>query len=447
MNVLKRAAAFVREEQNRPAILFTAEGILHTLVSNVVSGNNNLFAQRLGATDIQLSLVSALPQLMGLLILLPGGILSDRLKNKRTLLAAALLCVAFFYGLIAFTPFLPKARLEVFLGLLALASAPLVLYNMIWPAYFSDVVTLEQRNYTLTLRSYGTLCISFFSPLITGTLLASAPTNAAKISLHQLFFLLAVGFLFTQWLLLRRVPGGGVTPESKRTLRGYGEVIVQLAKDKRFLGFAGVALFFYLSWHIDWTMYYIGEVNYLHYDEAWLSYISIGNAVVQFVTIPIWSRINRRMGVRLGIIFGALGLSMNPLAMILSTSLPAGVGPTVFLCAHILSGFALATTSLNVVQNLLQVVPVKNKTLAISLYTMLTTFSNMLMPVMGVRIYTALGADLTALHGFFWLVFGLRLAAAALWALRWLRARRDPGQLTTSASRPQSPPTIRRLKG
>ncbi|MDP4089597.1 MAG: hypothetical protein Q8930_10050, partial [Bacillota bacterium] len=55
------------------ALLFAYEGVLIALINNLINNNNNLFATRLGATDFQLTLVIALPQLVGILVLLPGG--------------------------------------------------------------------------------------------------------------------------------------------------------------------------------------------------------------------------------------------------------------------------------------------------------------------------------------------------------------------------------------
>ncbi len=72
---------------NRILLLFTLEGILITLVNNLVGNNNNLFATRLGASDYELSLVTTLPQIIGMLVLIPGGILTDRMANKREIIS------------------------------------------------------------------------------------------------------------------------------------------------------------------------------------------------------------------------------------------------------------------------------------------------------------------------------------------------------------------------
>jgi hypothetical protein len=91
-----------------------------------------------------------------------------------------------------------------------------------------------------------------------------------------------------------------------------------------------------MTWMIDWTLYYIGEVNYLKMNEAWLSYVNIGNCIAQFVTLGFWSRLNVKRGVRFGIIFGNLGLATYAIGMVISTSIPETQGKVVFLIFNII---------------------------------------------------------------------------------------------------------------
>lgn len=72
---------------------------------------------------------------------------------------------------------------------------------------------------------------------------------------------------------------------------------------------------------------------------------------------------------------------------------------------------AFATVNLNMIQCLLQVIPNKNKTLSISFYTILVTLSNAFMPMVGVLIYTKLGANLAGLQTTFGIIFVLRIVS------------------------------------
>lgn len=412
--------------RNRLLQLFAIEGVLFTLVNNLIGNNNNLFATRLGASDFELSLVITLPQLAGMLALLPGGLLTDRMPNKRKMVIGALTAVTAFYALIGFVPALNTGRLGAFLVLLALSAGPMTVYNVSWQAYFSDVVSVEARNRILTARTGLAFLIGIAVPLCSGALLAAAATTGAKITIHQTFFWIACALLITQITVLKRINDIKEHQPSGIRIRDIKAAFLELAHNRGFLGFVGVAMFFYLTWQVDWTLYFVGQVSYLGMNEAWLSYLSIGTAIIQFVTIGFWSRINAKYGVRFGIIFGNLGLAFCPISMIVATSLPVTAGRPIFLIMNTLSNMTLATISLNILQCLLQVLPERNKTLNISIYTVLVSLSNAVMPLIGVAIYTFLGADKNALHTIFWIIFVFRIVSTGLWTLRWWLLREIP---------------------
>ncbi len=416
----------IKAPRNRLLQLFAIEGVLFTLVNNLINNNNNLFATRLGANDFELSLVILLPQLAGMLVLLPGGILTDRMSNKRNMVVGALATVTVIYVLIGFVPALDSGRLGAFLILLALSAGPMTMYNVSWQAYFSDVVGVEARNRIWTARTGLAFLIGIAVPICSGALLASAATTDAKITIHQIFFWIGCVLLITQIAVLRRINSNQEHQSSGIGIRDLKAAFLELAHNKKFLSFVSVAMFFYVTWQIDWTLYFVGEVYYLGMNEVWLSYLNISTAVIQFITIGFWSRINARFGVRFGIIFGSFGLAFCPISMIVATSIPPADGKLIFLIMNTISNLAFATVSLNILQCLLQVLPERNKTLSISIYTVLVSLSNAVMPLAGVSIYRLFGADKRALQTVFWIIFVFRIISTGLWTLRWWTLRKLP---------------------
>ena len=413
----------ITKQGNRILLLFALEGMLITLINNLVGNNNNIFATRLGANELQLSLLTTIPQLVGLMVLIPGGILTDRMKNKRNMVMVSLAILTMFYALIGCVPMLSTNRFTAFLILFAASVGPMTIYNVSWQAYFSDMINKEEQNHIMTYRTALTFVIGIIIPLVSGSLLASANTNAGKIRLHQIYFWIGAALLLIQIFVVKQIKGSpNASAAEPRTGKLKG-VLSELLHNKKFLSFVGVAIFFYVTWHVDWTLYFIGQVNYLKLNEAWLSYVNIGNAVVQFITIGFWSRLNHKFGVRFGIIFGNLGLALCPICMIVATGLPLAQGQLAFVIMNTLANITLAAVNLNIMQCLLQVVPENNKTLYISIYTVLVTLSNAFMPLIGVVGYTKLGADLKALQLTFWIIFVVRIISTGRWGLRWWRFR------------------------
>ena len=267
--------------------------------------------------------------------------------------------------------------------------------------------------------------IGIIIPFASGAILSSLDSVDAKIGIHQVYFWIGVVLLLTQVFVLKKIKGNREPIPVGIGFRSLKSALSELIHNKKFLGFVSVALFFYMTWQLDWTLYFIGQVKYLKMNEVWLSYSSIGNAVGQIITIGFWSHLNVKYGVRFGIIFGALGLAVFPIGMIIATSVSVAEGRIIFLILHTLASMTMAVIMLNVLQCLLQVLPEKNKTLNIAIYTVLITLSNALMPLVGVMIYTQLGGNLKALQTTFWIIFGTRIISTSLWLLRWWMLRKE----------------------
>lgn len=410
----------------RNLLLYCVEGVLATLVINLVNNNNNLYATRLGATPYELSLVMLLPQLAGMMVLIPGGILTDRLKNKRRMVTASLLCAMAAYIVLGATPYFGRYRLAAFLILLAVSAAPMALYNASWQAFFSDVVPGAYQNRTLSVRSKLLFITGVAVPLVTGALLAGVASTEGKIRYHQLFLWAAAACILVQVLVLRRIEGGETATPRISGLRDYINVARALFHNKRFIGFVAVAFFFHMSWHLDWTVYYYSQITYLHADELWLGYNNVVTALVQFLTIGFWARMNEKVGVRFVMMLGGIGMAAAPLCMIIGLSLPQGQALPAFLFLTALSNILLGFLQINLLQCLLQVIDQNNKTMSIAVYTVFITVSNAVLPVVGVKLYMALGDSLQAMRMTFIIVMGVRMIAAGLWAARWYRLRGEP---------------------
>jgi len=153
-------------------------------------------------------------------------------------------------------------------------------------------------------------------------------------------------------------------------------------------------------------------------NEFQIGLTTLGATVVQFLTMRFWSRVNEKHGVVLPVAFGIIGLSLCPVAMIISLSLPISVAPYVFLTLHAIASLPLATTTLNMLQCLLQVTDEEYRSFSISVYTCLICLSNAVMPVAGVALYRSLGGGRDGLRYAFAIIFALRIIALFLWLLR-----------------------------
>jgi MFS family permease len=406
---------------------YAIDGLLAALAVNIAANNNNLFALRLGAGDYQLSLVQFLPQIFTMLILIPAGLLAGSLYNKRRMIISALVTGAAGYLLCAVSPFfgfaLPQKiessySVYFFLGFLALAAGSIATYNISWQSFFPEVVSPHERNRVLTVRSHMDVFISIPLPLLVGTVLLQTAAVRGKIIIHQFFYLFAALFLVLAALNYRRI--NAVRPASPKKVSFFEikKAVQSLAGNRHYLLFIAAALFFYMTWHFDWTLYFIGQVSYLKMNEFQIGLTTLGSTAAQFITMRFWSRVNEKHGPALPVTFGILGLSLCPVVMIISTGLPVSYARYVFLPLHAIVSLPLATTTLNMFQCLLQASGEENVSFSISVYTCLACLSNAIMPVAGIALYRLLGGDRRGLMLTFAFIFVLRIIAAGLWLLR-----------------------------
>lgn len=404
-----------------PFVLFAVEGALLQMFCSVNGFANNLFATGLGATDLQIGLIQTVPNVAALVLLLPLGVLADRLRSSRTIPLLCLLCVSGGYVVMAAVPSLGSARIPVFFVTLAFTVGGPVLYNAQWQNFFGDVVQPQSRNTVLTLRNRFMFLLGIATPLICGAVM-NGPVDNMRI--YQMFFLLCA----LAALLQAAVVSGIRTPAHRATPAGFslgeiGESIRQMAKSKQFLLFFVPVVLFYMSWQMDWSMWYIGQVQYLELTESQLTIFTGVFNIGQLVAVGVLSKSVQKRGTDRTLPFAALGLCFCPLMMMLCSRLPMGQRMIPFTLLVTVLNAPQCATNLCIVQILLRVAPRSCRSLAVSLFTLTTTLTNCLMPYLGVQLYTWLGADYRAMMLFnvVTLISRLLTLGLLLWRCKYVK--------------------------
>ena len=404
-----------------PFVLFAVEGALLQLFCSVNGFANNLFATGLGATDLQIGLIQTVPNVAALILLLPLGILADRLRSSRTIPLLCLLCVSAGFLVMAAVPSLGGARIPVFFSALAFTVGGPVLYNAQWQNFFGDVVRSDARNGVLTLRNRFMFLLGIATPLLCGVMM-NGPVDTMR--MYQLFVLLCALAALVQAAVVSGIRTPVRTaPAARFSPRDITDAVRQMAASREFRLFFLPVVLFYMSWQFDWSMWYIGQVQYLELTESQMTiYAGVFN-IGQLVAIGFLSRSVQKRGTGRTVPFAALGLCSCPLTRMLCTLLPAQHRMIPFTLLVTVLNAPQCATNLCVVQILLRVAPRSCRSLAVSLFTLTTTLTNCVMPVLGVRLYTALGADYRALILFNLIALICRIVTLGLllWRCRFIK--------------------------
>ena len=227
------------------------------------------------------------------------------------------------------------------------------------------------------------------------------------------------------YVCTRRQHARWMEKKEKLSPRALLGAVREAAAYKPFRSFFILILFFYLSWHLDWTMWYLGEVQYMKMTEAHLSIFNAACCVVQLFAIGFFARLNNRKSVDFTMPLAVGSMCVSCLAIITGAMVPEGIRPWWFIVVATLATIPQSSLQLCIVQMLLDAVPPKNRSLIISIYTMVITLSNSVLPLLGVELYQALGGDMRALVLFYSIAFVWRALSAGLFWMRYRRRRKE----------------------
>ena len=413
-----------RSSYIRLMVMFGIEGALFQYVMSTNGFGNFIYATNLGATDTQIGLTQSVPQLVALFLLLPLGFIGNKLKSSKTMPIIILAFMSLMYICYGSVPFMGDYKMALFFVFLGGTAGMVALYNTSWQIFFAEVVEVNDRNGIFTFRNGAMFAIGTIVPLFIGGLLSSMITAENKLGVMQIFYYACGVLSLMTAAIISKMPSKLREPKTLSSeglprMRDVGGIIKELLHNKAFLTVIGSVMFLQLSWQIDWSMWYIGEVQYIGYTEAHLSYQSALQCFVQLAAIGFLGKLNRKKSSYFTIIIGCAGLAVYPLAMIAATFIPKAIAPWSLVIMYNLCSIPSTALLLCVIQIVLDIVPKKNQGIIISLYAMAVTLSNAVMPLFGVMIYTLFGADKRALIIFCIVAFILRAITVVLFVFRY----------------------------
>lgn len=337
-----------------------------------------VFLARLGASNFEIGLLSALPSLAGFVLgLFVGRFLQSRPQIVPWFSAARLLVVSGYAltGIVGF--FVPQTMLtKVILLVWALITIPqtvvFVAFNVVMNA-----VAGPAHRYELMSRRWSILG---FTTAITVAIVGQVLDRVAFPLNYQLVFIaLSVGGLVSYYFSSHiQLPDNPQPKQETLTFsqrsRQYarlvwGEKPFMLFVAKRFVFLTGVSLSLPL-----FPLYYVREVQA---SDSWIGVINTVQTAVLLIGYFLWTRQSRLRGSRFVLLWATFGLSLYPAltAMTLNVQL-------ITLYAGI-AGIFQAGIDLVFFDELMKTVPAEYSAIFVSLAQSLQHFSAFVAPLVG----------------------------------------------------------------
>ena len=353
-------------------------------VTNGIAGTfTAVFALRLGATDQQIGLLSALPALVYVLWFIPAG----RLVESRKSIKATGLAGNFFFRLqylvVAALPFFPPAsRIPLLLAGIMLAGIPLCVANVAITNVIADVVPPASRPRVVSTRNILMSLTTAVAASVAGKLLdlLPMPGNYQVIFLGAFIFGMLSLFALSRLVVPDVQPAGAFSLRPRLFVRQIAEMLAVVRLTPDFLRFTLAA--FVLHWGLvfAWPLFSLWWVNGLKASEGLIGLVATVNMLAIITANPFWARVAERRGNRFCLLVGFAGVTFVPL---INALVPKA---EYILLTELLAGLIVPAMSLGLFNVMLEVSPAERRPTYIAVYSAAVNIPMFLAPILATTV-------------------------------------------------------------
>ena len=271
-----------------------------------------VFLARLGASNFQVGVLTALPGLTGLVLALMVGRYLQRQRQIVPWFARSRFLISGAYTLTGLVTMLvtPGWAVPAVLVIWAAATLPQVILNVSFSVVMNGVAG-PQGRYELMSRRWTILgVVTTLAVLVVGNVLARVafPLN------YQLVFLgLSMGGFVSLYYSTHIVlPDATPPPADKSRGQGAKAYIGLIRSQPAFVSFALKRFVYFSALALAAPLFPLYYVRVVKASDSWISYISLAQTATLMIGYMLWARASRARGARFVLIGTTLGLMFHP---------------------------------------------------------------------------------------------------------------------------------------
>jgi predicted MFS family arabinose efflux permease len=355
----------------------TANQVLQTIGLNMVSPFLGILALKLGASSLEVGLLTSLPALAAVAATLPA---TGLLRRWRPQAAAAWLFLATrsFYLVLASIPLWagPAAPAAIALAFGAMnlpGSAALIA----WQDLMARVFPFARRGAAFAASNRWMAVAVTLTTLVAGWAIDRLGTPRG----YEIVFTLAFGVGLGEVAALRRL----IPPRREPVAAAPTVPLREILADRGYVRYVLLCMAWYVAWQTPWPLFTQYQVDVLGANNTWLGILSLTSNIGNFVAYTHWARRSARAGNVPSLGQACVGMALAPVAMALSQRLWE------------LAAFNLVTNLFNagvvllLFNGLLETAPEHGRTTALALYGTVTSAAAAVAPLLGVAMLAACG--------------------------------------------------------
>jgi MFS family permease len=356
-----------------------------------------VFALRLGASNLQVGLLTSLPALIMVLVSIPGARLVEGQRRIMPFILLTGFLHRFGYFLLALVPFffLVEHQAEAVVVLVALLTVPMSMATVAFTSMMADVVAPSRRAQVVSVRNVLVGLTSTGAALAGGKFLELLPLPLNYQALFALAFLASLLSLY--YLARIEMPETGGPDQGQRAdgllrLR-LGDLAALLSSSPTYVRFTLSSFVFFWGLFFPIPLYTIYWVRNLQITDWWVGLLStVGNAAM-VASFLFWGRWTGRRGNRQALLLSTVGLALYPILTAFSFS----VEPLIYV--SILGGVFTAGFNLTLFNSLLEVCPDQRRPSFIASYNSLVNVPAFVAPLLGTAAVGWIGIHQALLLG------------------------------------------------
>ncbi len=395
---------------NRNIFYFTVDTALQGMMNGGIFSFLSVFIVRLGASNLMVSLLAALPSIVTALSSIPAARWVERQRDMIRFVNFARLFFRGSFLVIALLPFFVHEHLvEVIVVVWAVKSVFGAVVDMAWMTAAAEMLPPERRARVNGARWAILSLVTAGSTAVFGYLLDRLPSPLS----YQLVFLISfIGstagmFFYAKIRIPDNVPVVH-TPGARQSLwqraRAYGQMVAVPA----FWRYECTAIVLRFGLNLPSALYSIYWIRQLDTSDLWIGWQATIGKLALILGYFTWGRHISRKGHHRALLICTTCLGLYP---VLTGLIP---DPTWLLPVAIVQGFFVTGIDISFFDTLLTVTPAARRPSFVALDSLLANLTIFLAPLVG-----SLLADRWDFRTVFFIAGGIHLLAAGLfWKLR-----------------------------
>lgn len=377
------ARGSAREHENRSPVrhnirVNAEHGAWQSLAASLYSPFLGVLAIRMGASNLHVALMSALPAAVSCVGSILGAQVLRPFQRKRGAACAFAFASRLFLLAIAALPLLSEdSRAGALVLLIALMNVPGAISNIAWQALMADAIPSERRGDAFAVRSRIVTAVGFLPTLVGGYLLDALSFPIG----YQIVFVVAFAASVMEVRTLARIyepcQDGECASQSSnsnpRKAPGRWALLRQVAR----AGFTPRAMLFYFGWMMAQPLFTIYYVRVLNCGNLWVAVFSIVSSMAQYLSFPMWSRYAAKKGNTAALAAATAGMALTPIMVAVSR------WPWMVAVFNVSMGFFTSGTTLLMLNTLLGVSPSEGRTDFIAYHNAAVNLTSFIGPLIG----------------------------------------------------------------